>query len=504
MQTVRALFRWVINSSLVRSLRFRLIGIVLLASLPTIALLFITASQQRTDALEAGQEEVVRLARLAANDQGREMDRVHRELSLLSRLPEVRGEDPSACTSLFQALVSDPENAIYVDLRVINQDGMVVCRSSASTILGPNIREQPFVKAAFNGTEFTVGSFRVSQGRTIISFAAPVHNEDGSINRVIVATLDLSGQSTYLTQSSLPEGAVFSIVADDGTLLLQRPIQEGAVLGESVIGTPVVNASIGIGNAQSTPVAGTGSAIVDEDDVLSAFAPIVVTGTTSVDSRAYVIVELPEEEIVESANNAFQDNLGKLGVAVAVVILAAWVSADLFVARDAETRKSIVAELYHGYSSGAVEHLDSIVSPDFTDHSPSPGQSKGVDGLKQNIAAFRTAFPDGEIVPREMLADRDKVVARVSLTGTHVGEFQGLPPSGKRMIADGMETFQFRDGVIAESWSLFGPLVEMKKLESPADRHGEIPQQTKPNIFQRFINRFRRNGDNEEPEEEAA
>ena len=130
MQRLVASFRWFANTSLARSLRFRLISIVLLASLPTIALLFLTASQQRTDALEAGQDEVVRLARLAANDQGREMDRVQRELLLLSRLPEVRGGDSSECTALFQSLVADPDNAIYVDLRVINDAGEVICRTA--------------------------------------------------------------------------------------------------------------------------------------------------------------------------------------------------------------------------------------------------------------------------------------------------------------------------------------------------------------------------------------
>jgi steroid delta-isomerase-like uncharacterized protein len=502
MQTVRALFRWIVNWSLFRSLRFRLIGIVLLASLPTIALLFLTASQQRSDALAAGQDEVVRLARLAANDQGREMDRVQRELALLSRLPEVQGDDASACTSFFQALVADPDNAIYVDLRVVDTEGNVVCRSSAANPLPEDVHEQPFVQAALEGTQFTVGSFRINplNGRSVISFAAPVRAEDGTIDGAIIATLDLDGQGTYLTQSSLPEGAVFSVVADDGTLLLQRPVQENVHVGDSVLGTPAVDASLG--RAGATPVAGiTGGAVVDEGDVLSAVAPISVTGTTSVDGRANVIVELPEAAIVQGANDAFRDNLGKLGVAVAVVILAAWVSADLFVARDGETRKSIVAELYHGYSSGAVEHLDSIIAPDVVDHSPAPGQVKGIDGIKQNIAAFRTAFPDGEIIPREMLAERDKVIAKVSLTGTHVGEFQGIPPSGKRMIADGMETFQFRHGVIAESWSLFGPLLEMKQLETPAQEPVGEPE--KPSLFQRVLRRFRREN-HESQEEEAA
>lgn len=482
MRNLLAPIRWFLHSGIVRSFRFRLVLTVLLASLPALLLLFLTASQQRAEALEFGQEEAERLARTAASDQGREMESVQRELALLTRLPEVQGDNSSACTGFFQGLVADPDNAIYVDLRVLTEDGDVFCRSTA----GSPLREREdlgFVEDAFDGTQFTVGPYRVNpaNGNAIVSFAAPVRGGDGTIERVVVATLDLGSQSTFLTQSTLPDGAVIRLVDEQGTLLLQRPPQREAV-GDSLLGTPVVDSAI----EGAAPAPDDDEAMIEED-YITAVEPITITSTDSVAGGASVIVMVPEQEIVRGANDAFRDNLGKLGVATAVVIFAAWVSADLFVARDGETRKSIVAELYHAYSSGAVEHLDSIVAPDFTDHSPAPGQSKGIDGLKQSVAAFRTAFPDGEIVPREMLADRDKVVARVSLTGTHLAEFQGVPPSGKRMIADGTETFQFRHGVIVESWSLFGPLVEMEKLRS----FEHPPKESKPkrSFFQRLLNR---------------
>lgn len=488
-------FRWFANTRLARSLRFRLIGIVLLASLPMLGLLFLTASQQRADALESGQIEAGRLADIAASDQGREMDRVQRELTLLVRLPEVRGDDASACTSLFQGLVVDPDNPIYVDLRALNPDGTVFCRSSASDPLVAD-QDPDFIVDAFSGIQFTVGHYRINplNDQSIISFASPVRADDGSVERVVVATLDLGSQSTFLTQSNLPDGAIIRIVNEDGTLLLQRPPQEDASVGASLLGTPVVDAAVG---TEPTPSADDDTPMTP-DGYVNAVSEINITSTTSVSGKASVIVQLPEEEIVRRANDAFRDNLGKLGVAAAVVVLAAWISADLFVARDGETRKSIVAELYHAYSSGVVEHLDSIVDPGFVDHSPVPGQSKGVEGIKQGVAAFRTAFPDGEIVAREMLADRDKVVARVSLTGTHLGDYQGVPAIGKRMIADGTETFRFQDGVIVESWSLFGPLVEMTKLRTI--EHAEEPPPPKRSFFQRL---FRRGRDEQTPEVET-
>lgn len=478
-------FRWFVNTRLARSLRFRLVSLVLLASLPALALLFLTASQQRNDALRSGQGEADRIAQVAASDQGREIDRVQRELSLLGRLPEVHESSGSDCTELFASLVNDPDSPFYVDLRVLNPDGSVFCRSVTADPFGIGV-EEPFVRHALDGQAFTIGDYQVQQSadRAVLSFAAPVRNADNDVIRVIIATLSLGSQSTFLTQSSLPNGAILSIVAQDGTLLLQRPPQEGSQVGDSLLGTPVVDEVTG-----ATPVA-TGQLDFEtrtREGYVTAFEPIVPTVTTSVDTQALVIVQLPEQEIVRSANDAFRNNVGKLGVAAAVVVFAAWVSADLFVSRDIETRKSVVAELYHAFSSGAVEHLESIIADNFVDHSPAPGQAKGVDGLKQNISAFRTAFPDGEIVPREMIADRDKVVARVSLTGTQLAEYMGVPASGKRMIADGAETYQFRQGVISEGWSLFGPLVEVSKLmDTPTP---EVVEQPKRSVWSRLFGR---------------
>ena len=112
MSRIKSIVSWFVNTSLARSLRFRLISIVLLASLPTIALLFLTASQARSDALDTSQQEAERIANITASDQAREMDRIQRELSLLSRLPEVREIQNANCTPFFQSLVLGGESQI--------------------------------------------------------------------------------------------------------------------------------------------------------------------------------------------------------------------------------------------------------------------------------------------------------------------------------------------------------------------------------------------------------
>ncbi len=64
-----------------------------------------------------------------------------------------------------------------------------------------------------------------------------------------------------------------------------------------------------------------------------------------------------------------------------------------------------------------------------------------------------------------MLADRDKVVARVTLTGTHLADYFGVRPSGAPVTADGVETFRFADGMVVESWSLFGEMRPLRQAK---------------------------------------
>jgi predicted ester cyclase len=116
------------------------------------------------------------------------------------------------------------------------------------------------------------------------------------------------------------------------------------------------------------------------------------------------------------------------------------------------------------------------------DRTAHPNQAPGIAGLRQNIAAFRTAFPDGRVIVRELIADHDKVVARVTLSGTHVADYFGIPPSGKHMVADGIETFRFLHGMVVESWSMFG---DLKQRDKPVDEV-VAPRRERRGIFNRL------------------
>src|SRR5579872_7360912 len=89
-------------------------------------------------------------------------------------------------------------------------------------------------------------------------------------------------------------------------------------------------------------------------------------------------------------------------------------------------------------NQGHFERADDIVIEDFVELDPLPGQTQGRDGLKDVIRQIRSAFPDIHWSVDEMLAEGDKVFSRFTWSGTHKGEFLGIPATGRRISVKGM------------------------------------------------------------------
>lgn len=99
-----------------------------------------------------------------------------------------------------------------------------------------------------------------------------------------------------------------------------------------------------------------------------------------------------------------------------------------------------------------ISALDRLVSPVYLDHNPlpMPGMASELEGLKQAFVAFLEAFPDSSHTIEDLLADGDKVVARVVGRGTHRAPFMGAPPSGRQVTMEGITIYRFADGKIVE------------------------------------------------------
>jgi predicted ester cyclase len=86
------------------------------------------------------------------------------------------------------------------------------------------------------------------------------------------------------------------------------------------------------------------------------------------------------------------------------------------------------------------------------------------------------AYPYYNIYNEDLVAEGDKVVARVSVSGTHRGEMLGLAPTGKRIRTSGIEVFRIEDGKMAEHWATFDVLGMLRQIgvvcQSPRSRFG--------------------------------
>ncbi len=129
-------------------------------------------------------------------------------------------------------------------------------------------------------------------------------------------------------------------------------------------------------------------------------------------------------------------------------------------------------------NSGRLQEFHQIFTPDVVDHDPAPDQGKGPDGFIGFFTQFRRAFPDLKIAVDHMLADEENVAIAYTVTGTQQEAFQGIPSTGKKIKARGMQIARFNsDGKIKERWGSSDELGIMQQIgaEKPVTGMGQPP-----------------------------
>jgi steroid delta-isomerase-like uncharacterized protein len=122
-------------------------------------------------------------------------------------------------------------------------------------------------------------------------------------------------------------------------------------------------------------------------------------------------------------------------------------------------------------TQGNIEAAAQYVWEDVIERVPLPGQGPGLDGLKDILRAMRAGFPDIVFSIQEQVAERDKVASRFEWTGTHRGEFLGIPATGCTVRVWGIVIDRLDDGRIKDTRIIvdtFGLLGQLGVLPSPA------------------------------------
>ncbi len=116
------------------------------------------------------------------------------------------------------------------------------------------------------------------------------------------------------------------------------------------------------------------------------------------------------------------------------------------------------------WNQGNVASYEELASPDVVTHGTPPGITGDFEGIKQAISIHRTGYPDMHFEIEDQLAEGDKVVTRSTLTGTHRGEWFGIPPTGKRVSIEMITIQRWRGGKMVEAWLAMDMLGWMQQL----------------------------------------
>lgn len=119
-----------------------------------------------------------------------------------------------------------------------------------------------------------------------------------------------------------------------------------------------------------------------------------------------------------------------------------------------EANKAIARRVYEIISTGDFDRAGEIVDTEAPDNELRPGDppARLIETFKDTFTEARDAFPDLRVAVEDVMAEGDRVAARVTMRGTHRGEFQGIAPTGKQVEIKAIDMFRISEGRIVEHW----------------------------------------------------
>ncbi len=132
-----------------------------------------------------------------------------------------------------------------------------------------------------------------------------------------------------------------------------------------------------------------------------------------------------------------------------------------------QDNKQAVARFIDGLNAHNMDVIDQVFSPDFQDQTPgleSPTQVPGAAGIKRYFENYLRSFPDLQLTLRDLIAEADKVMAHVDVSGTQEGEFLGIPATHRHGTTQWVMIFRLENGLIVETWDIEDELTLLRQL----------------------------------------
>jgi len=132
-----------------------------------------------------------------------------------------------------------------------------------------------------------------------------------------------------------------------------------------------------------------------------------------------------------------------------------------------EEIKTLQRHFYEESNKGkaaAIAMLDELCATDIVWHGARSEDIRGLNNLKQSFNAAYTILPDTHFTIEDMIIEGDKAVTRFTFTGTHQGEFGGIPPTNKKVKVWAIAIAHIAHGKFVEVWERYDTLGWMQEL----------------------------------------
>lgn len=135
-----------------------------------------------------------------------------------------------------------------------------------------------------------------------------------------------------------------------------------------------------------------------------------------------------------------------------------------------ETNKETVQRIWELIESNGFDELDDVLAEDVVLRVPGHEEIHGIDGYREYLRTYKTAFPDTNFEVHDMFVDGDVVITHFTWRATHDGEMGGIEATGKAVEQPGMTINRFENGKAVEDinyWDNLDFFQQLGVVESP-------------------------------------
>lgn len=144
-----------------------------------------------------------------------------------------------------------------------------------------------------------------------------------------------------------------------------------------------------------------------------------------------------------------------------------------------DDNKAVVRRFYEGFNRGDADLVASLVTPDYTESFDGIAQVVGADGARAHVTGVRQTYPDLCITIERQIAEGEWVASCITATGTLLGSWLGIQPTGRPVSFTGVNVDRVVNGRITEhggAANLLGPLLAIGAVRVVGEESGGGPE----------------------------